>query len=672
VAPTSDGGQYLIDRVEAQRSATLIQWAATAGAVLCIALAAAMQKPINQQRKELQLVMQSDIYKELPPKYAWVGAAGGTFRGLATLVLWVRAENLKQEGKYYESHQLAKWICLVQPRFPAVWQFQSWNMAYNISVARHTPQERWQWVYNGIRLLRDEGIPHNERIVKLYHQLGWTWFHKVGDRSDDHHRYYKRIWAATMETLLGAPPMTMDNQIAIDWFRPVAEAPNSLPELIAAHPGAAKLVEELSDLKIDLEVGTGIDNIFHPLEKSFFQPYTLYNSEKNLAALREKPIELNEQHQKLFEFFKNAPQEDFKALLAYLRNKVLREQYKMDPKYMLEMTGKFNTDEPVPIDWRTPWALSLYWTMYGTEKGRELKNVEEFDLINNDRILLFSLAALAKQGRYVFRINLNDHMKSDLNILPDIRYLEAMHKKYLELGKVHADEGEVVENTTSELLRPGHVNNLEQGVVALYLAGKKEKAQYYFDYLTTNYKHIYQKTTEERYKLNLDEFVQSQFKEMASGLKDAIYLIHPIMESGYMALANGYEEEFASTLQTAMLFYKTYQKDKRDTPEGRHTLPLFSQMRALALYGFVTNNTYPLIDRSVTWDRESDEIKYQCYDIVLPAVKSVCEQANVNVDKAFPQPPGIDQWRAKNRIPVSPEDIVKLHKEKKRAKEEKK
>jgi len=670
VATTTDDGHYLFERLEAQRSSTMIQVGAVIAAGVCIVLAALMQNPINQQRKDLQLVMQSDLYKELPPKYAWVSAAGGTFRGLAADVLWARAERLKDDGKYYESHQLAKWICTLQPRFPAVWSFQSWNMSYNISVATHTPQERWQWVYNGIRLLRDEGIPNNERVLKLYHQLAWTWFHKVGDRADDMHRYYKRAWAATMENLLGTPPVAADNKTAIDWFRPVAEAPTTLAELLANHPGVAPLIATLAGVGIEIEADTSPQNLVHPLEKTFFEPYTRYLSEKNYVALRAKELEYSEKERKLHEFFEAAPKEDLAALIAYLRAKVLREQYHMDPKYMLDMTGRFNTKEPIPIDWRTPWAQSMYWAMYGTEKAREWKKVEEFDLMNTDRILLFSLAALAKQGQYLFRINLDEPMNSDLNMMPDIRYIEAMHKKYLELGKVHQEEDEVVENTTSELLRPGHVNNLEQGIVALYLANKKDEAQYYLDYLAKNYKHLYKKKTEERYVLPLDKFVQSQFKEMIGGIKDVIYLVYPTIHSGYLALAHGNLNQFSISIQNAMKFYKAHQEEQRDTPMGRQTLPEFVQMQSLALYGFVTNPSYPLLDRTIVWNRERDEIKRRCYDVVYPEVKAECEKLGFKVDKAFPVPPNMDEWRKNHPVPVKPEDIVERYKEKQRKKAE--
>src|SRR5690606_34938678 len=133
----------------------------------------------------------------------------------------------------------------------------------------------------------------------------------------------------------------------------------------------------------------------------------------------------------LFAFFDAAPEEDFDALLAYLRAKVLREQYKMDPHYMLELTGRFNTDEPIPIDWRTPYSQSIYWAMLGVDKGKELKTVKEFDLMNTDRILAFSLNKLRESGRYIFRLNLHEPMDTYLAMAPDFRYLEAMHNTYL-------------------------------------------------------------------------------------------------------------------------------------------------------------------------------------------------------------------------------------------------
>jgi len=663
--------RYLGTRLHAQRRSTLVQVAALAGAVFCIALAARLQTPINDQRKELQLVTHSNIYKDLPPKYAWVSAAGGTFRGIAADILWARAEQLKQEGKYYESHQLAKWICALQPRFAAVWSFQAWNMSYNIAYATHTARERWQWVYNGIRLLRDEGIPNNPRATTLYHQLAWTWFHKVGDRSDDFHMAFTRIWAATMETLLGMPPSGVSNAETIDWFRPVALAPRSLDALVAARPGVKKLVADLDDLGIDVEVGTSSERIFHPLEETFFKSYTTYTFERGLTALRSAAAEAKvvEHHDKLWDFFKAAPQADFDALLAYLRAKVLREQYKMDPPYMLNLTGQLGTKEPIPIDWRTPWSQSIYWAKYGVEKARELKITTEFDLINTDRVLIFSLANLIKQGRYSFRINLDDPAQSFLAFAPDTRYIEAMHNKYLELGKIYADKGEDVGETAGALYS-GHVNNLHLAIVNLYLAGQREEAQKYLDYLAVNYKDQNTKQTKAMYLQGLDDFVQSELKESVTSYPDAVYTITSLLTSGYVSLASGWTNAYTTAVEGAALLYKSYQKEHQDDVQGRLTLPEFADMRALALKSFALG-PYPLVYRSMAWAREQPEVQRRCYDFVAPALAQHCEALGMDAAKAFPEPPGMAAWRKAHPTPASPEENVEQYKKQKEEAEEK-
>ena len=131
--------------------------------------------------------------------------APGGLRAPVVNYLWIRAEDLKSAGRYYDAMQLADLICSLQPYFPGVWSFHSWNMAWNISVATHTPEERWMWVTNGLRLLRDRGIPKNPRSLILYKDLAWIFFSKMGMNLDDMHVVYKQRWAAEMQRLLGAP-----------------------------------------------------------------------------------------------------------------------------------------------------------------------------------------------------------------------------------------------------------------------------------------------------------------------------------------------------------------------------------------------------------------------------------------------------------------------------------
>ncbi len=640
---------YLESKLGSQRSSTLIQIGGGLAAVVCLAGAAWLQNPINTQRKELQLTLQSNIYQELPPEYAWVSAAGTAFRGIAADILWMRAEKLKEEGKYFELHQLSKWICTLQPRFGQVWQFQAWNMSYNISVATHTGAERWQWVYNGIRLLRDEGIPNNERNLLLYQYLAWIWFHKVGDRMDDFHMSYKRVWAATMEILLGTPPAGVPAKEAIDWFRPVAQAPRSLSEVEKAHPGVAALVARLKDLGIDVNVGTNNQRIYHPLEENFFRPYTRYLQAQSFAVLRTSPLQQEGPEGRLSAFFAAAPGEDLDALLAWMRAKVLREQYKMDPAFMLELTGRVGTKDPLPIDWRTPWSQTLYWATLGSDISGKLKTFKEFETLQIDRNLLFAIKTMAKQGRYICRPNVDQPMNSFLNMLPDLRWIEAMHRKYIELGPKYKEEGEEIGITSGETFRSAHVNELHEAVVNLFLAGHVDEARQYLDYLAKNYKDQFTKKVQEYYLKDVESFVMSELKEMADTFQTANGMIYMLMQRGFMALASGYADEYAAAVRNASLIYETYQKDKEKDPEGRRALPEFAQLQADALADFVLNTAWPVAVRSGVWNRvPSPEVKRPIYDLVLPDLKRQCEDPRIgfDVDKAFPAPVGMDEWRA--------------------------
>src|SRR4030042_2606326 len=144
--------------------------------ILCIAVAAGLLflgsyrlDEINSQRSQMKLIMNEPL-ENAPPSLAFATVALGAFRGLFVDILWLRADQLKEEGKFFDAKQLAEWITLLQPRFAAVWDFHSWNMAYNISVAipASRPQERWHWVKNGFELLRDKGIEKNPHNIAMY------------------------------------------------------------------------------------------------------------------------------------------------------------------------------------------------------------------------------------------------------------------------------------------------------------------------------------------------------------------------------------------------------------------------------------------------------------------------------------------------------------------------
>ncbi len=193
----------------------LFQLTAVVLAVAALLGSALVVPVVNRQRRDLQLSFESDNV---------IAASFGSFTGLAVNALWYRAEMEKRAGRYAEANTIATMITDLQPRFPQVWAFHAWNLAYNISVASFTPRERWDWIDKGLRLLRDEGLRYNPDAGRLYRELSWTWFHKVGQYTDDMNWYYKGYVAREWHEVLGGPNDYLAGDDLLNYYVAIAAA----------------------------------------------------------------------------------------------------------------------------------------------------------------------------------------------------------------------------------------------------------------------------------------------------------------------------------------------------------------------------------------------------------------------------------------------------------------
>jgi hypothetical protein len=174
-------------------------------AVVLFCVVGQMQARLNVDRKTMGLT-KMDPLQNAPPVLAFTTVALGGFRGLIANALWMRLNDLQLDDKYFEMVQLADWITKLQPHMVAVWQFQAWNMAYNISVKFKDHEDRWHWVKRGVELLRDDGLKYNPNETRLYRDLSWLFQHKIGANLDDAHMLYKLRWAQEMQNVLGGRP----------------------------------------------------------------------------------------------------------------------------------------------------------------------------------------------------------------------------------------------------------------------------------------------------------------------------------------------------------------------------------------------------------------------------------------------------------------------------------
>lgn len=108
-------------------------------------------------------------------KLALLGGA----RGVAANVLWTRANDLQKLHEWDKLDQTVNMITKLQPHFLSVWTFQSWNLAYNVSVEWDDPADKYQWIKKGIEFVKD-GTQKNQKSPDLLWDTAWYYYHKLG------------------------------------------------------------------------------------------------------------------------------------------------------------------------------------------------------------------------------------------------------------------------------------------------------------------------------------------------------------------------------------------------------------------------------------------------------------------------------------------------------------
>ena len=243
--------------------------------LLLLAGAAQFQRRLNQQRADpkLGLMRVADLGTNAPPVLAFTTVALGGFRGLIANALWIRANDLQDQGKYFEMVQLADWITKLEPTFTQVWLVQSWNMTYNISVKFTDYADRWRWVQRGIELLRDDGLRYNPTEALIYRELAWFFQHKMGQNLDDGHLYYKTAWAKEMTQVLGSGHPNFDDLLA--------------PKTDEAKQQVALLRDKY---KMDPQIMKEVDQRYGPLEWRLPESHAIYWASVGLKRSKKKDL----------------------------------------------------------------------------------------------------------------------------------------------------------------------------------------------------------------------------------------------------------------------------------------------------------------------------------------------------------------------------------------------
>ncbi|MCK4873142.1 MAG: hypothetical protein KAS72_10490 [Phycisphaerales bacterium] len=615
----------------------LIQAVSIVLCIVCVFCAGVVNPRITASAGEHQLTYTTEAAEGLPPEVA-VAIAMGALRGVAVDFLWIRANRLKESGKFYEAMQLSTWITKLQPRFPKVWTFQAWNMAYNISVATHTDVERWQWVEAGIRLLREQGIPRNPNDMDLHRELAWIFLHKVAGNTDNVNRYYKQEMARRWHIVLGEPPETKGQRAAR--LDEIAVAPDTLDELFREIPEAATIYQHLNET-LNVKPGEPMLELIARLDATMYR----YSSralgflegieqDRRLAEglLGLDPAVVDDVTAPTLRAMRSSAelQPAWDALMAHLRKRVLIDTYNMEPARMARYTEKYG-----PLDWRCAGAHALYWGQRGVEVGLSRDAVDAFDQRNTDRIVLQSIQEMRRYGEVDY-----DILTSEYLLFPDLRFLKYYEGVLLELMARDTTRGNAY-----NLYRAGYFNMLRDAIRSYYAYGDIATAQEYLSKLNreaATYDDIY------------DHWMYTELEMfIAEEMKDRFVNSHVVNDhvrftfgGAFQQLVRGDFDRYRKQMAYAQTLYQMYEKQQHrnvtETAEDRMALRPLGQLMTGAFLD--TFSRLAPFQQVVLYRSAPSEVRTWAYGRIYELW--VAQFGNdEGFFPRFPKPAGYDQWR---------------------------
>lgn len=566
-----------------------IQTIAASSLVVFLASSSALSVELSTSAGRHKLSYAEDAADGAPSEVA-LGVAFGAFRGLFVNFLWMRANEMKDEGKYYEAVDLASTITKLQPRFPRVWQFHAWNLAYNISVQTQTPQERWKWVKAGINLLRDEGIPANPHEILLHKEIAWIYQHKIQQYMDDAHHYYKQQLAVEWTVALGPPPTLSqlgetDAELDIElkdlyiklWLEPVRDAPETLEEVYQRVPEARVLVEKLADPEI------GHEDLYKKDRQGL--NILLYRFERNRVTLRAQ-AETGKRWARGDPFLELMSDPElfpaWVALINHLHKRVVVDEHRMDIDRMIRYTEKFG-----PLDWRHPAAHGVYWSHKGVEEALRRateQNRKDFDFLNTDRLTVQAIQELFRSGDLYFNIQ-----HPELYVaLPNVEFVDSYQNHLDEVvGRSGFDRGELDQNRSRpySFYSAGYENFLRDASRYLYRYGDIERSNEYrnklIDYKSSVGNSYEKMKIAELRAMTLEEFIEREVREddRFTVPTVAVQEITGSLHSAYLRGLLGRDKEFFDrNMDYARTFHTQYKDEQifrtavNTTLRGRHEL----------------------------------------------------------------------------------------------------
>ncbi len=383
-----------------------------------------IERRLDRQVAEHNLRFTGQI-KNAPPLVVFTTVALGSFRGLVADLLWLRNGALQDKENFFEMVQLARWITDLQPTFSGATAYLAWNMAYNISVTCSSFADRWRWVNEGIKLIRDKALEYNPEDPVIYKEMAWIYQHKLGNIMDDANLYYKNQLAIQMDSVVSSDP---------DW-EAMATAPEDEKSFMKAYPAEHRFWKVAQDA-------------------GFLDYNAVYEAFKSVSPA-ELPVAIRTRlagDEKLLTDLTN-----------YFRRQYLQDKLKLEVPVIIELNEKYGL-----MDWRVPESQAIYWATMG------IKRTPGHVDLNCQRVITQSLYEAFRAGRLLY---LDEKKFGSVLVVPNLALVDAVYDTFMDAQKTF-------ENSNSySTFRSARLNFMKEAIAILYNYGKFSKAEEYYELL---------------------------------------------------------------------------------------------------------------------------------------------------------------------------------------------
>jgi hypothetical protein len=143
----------------------------------------------------------------------------GGLRGIASTVLWIQAEEDKNDRKWVDLETKYDLIGALQPYFASVYVYHAWNQAYNLSAQWQEQETKYKWVLDGIAYL-DKGEEFNPGNPDIIYEESRLYCDKLGLAAE--RLMYRAHWRndiSRLHELNGKPETKDDATVALQHVR---------------------------------------------------------------------------------------------------------------------------------------------------------------------------------------------------------------------------------------------------------------------------------------------------------------------------------------------------------------------------------------------------------------------------------------------------------------------